>query len=83
MVRKDSCRNSSDCNAYLIQSYLNSQHSKIKLYLHSDEHIKPEEVHSGHVIMATNLAGRQGQPGSARLKKRNELKRKMIVLFGF
>lgn len=43
-----------------IQAVLSSQHFRIKLYLRSDlaEHIKPEEVHQGDVIVATNLAGR-------------------------
>jgi tetratricopeptide (TPR) repeat protein len=41
-----------------VQSYLQSQHSNIKLYLRSDEHTKPEEVHPSDVIVATNLAGR-------------------------
>ena len=93
-------------DANTIQSCLRSQHPKIKLYLKSDEHKNPEDVRSGDVIVATNLArrgtdlkamtdvvdrgglhvivsfmlnnsrveqqafgraGRQGQPGSARL----------------
>ncbi|CAF0826312.1 unnamed protein product [Rotaria sordida] len=43
-----------------IQSVLRSQHPGLKLYLRSDlaEHVKPEEVHQGDVIVATNLAGR-------------------------
>ncbi len=44
-----------------VQSALFSQHhGRLKLYLRSDlsEYVKPEEVHSGDVIVATNLAGR-------------------------
>ena len=43
-----------------IQLRLSTQHSRLKLYLRSDlaEHVKPEEVHEGDVIVATNLAGR-------------------------
>ncbi|CAF4866157.1 unnamed protein product, partial [Rotaria sp. Silwood1] len=50
------CQTIRDAND--VQSYLSSQHSNIKLYLRSDEHTKPEEVHPGDVIVATNLAGR-------------------------
>ncbi|CAF4120117.1 unnamed protein product [Rotaria sp. Silwood2] len=43
-----------------IQSVLRFQNMHLKLYLRSDlaEHVKPEEVHQGDVIVATNLAGR-------------------------
>ncbi len=50
------CQTIRDAND--VQSNLRSQHSRIKLYLLSDEHTKPEEVHSGDVIVETNLAGR-------------------------
>ncbi|CAF2991509.1 unnamed protein product, partial [Rotaria sp. Silwood2] len=50
------CQTIRDAND--VQSYLSSQHSNIKLYLRSDEHTKPEEVHPDDVIVATNLAGR-------------------------
>ncbi|CAF5096107.1 unnamed protein product, partial [Rotaria sp. Silwood1] len=50
------CQTIRDAND--VQSYLSSQHSNIKLYLRSDEHTKPEKVHPGDVIVATNLAGR-------------------------
>ncbi|CAF3627686.1 unnamed protein product [Rotaria sp. Silwood1] len=48
------------CDAEHIRSCLSDQHRNLKLYLRSDlaEHVKPEEVHSGDVIIATNLAGR-------------------------
>ncbi|CAF1280816.1 unnamed protein product, partial [Didymodactylos carnosus] len=48
------------CEAEDIQSSLRSQHPNLKSYLRSDlpEHVKPEEVHLGDVIVATNLAGR-------------------------
>ncbi|CAF1367499.1 unnamed protein product [Rotaria sordida] len=43
-----------------VQLSLHSQHPHLNLYLRSDlaEHNKPELVHSGDVIVATNLAGR-------------------------
>ncbi|CAF4581916.1 unnamed protein product [Rotaria sp. Silwood1] len=43
-----------------VQLSLLSQHPRLNLYLRSDlaEHNKPELVHSGDVIVATNLAGR-------------------------
>ncbi|CAF5050447.1 unnamed protein product, partial [Rotaria sp. Silwood1] len=50
------CQTIRDAND--VQSYLSSQHSNIKLYLRSDDHTKPEEVHPGDVIVAINLAGR-------------------------
>ncbi|CAF1327610.1 unnamed protein product, partial [Didymodactylos carnosus] len=48
------------CDAEDVRSALISQHPQLKLYLRSDlsEHVKPEEVHSDDVILATNLAGR-------------------------
>ncbi|CAF1204706.1 unnamed protein product [Rotaria sordida] len=37
-----------------------SQHRNVKLYVRSDlkQHVKPEDIHEGDIIVATNLAGR-------------------------
>jgi hypothetical protein len=47
-------------DAECVQSILSPLNRRLKLYLRSDlaEHVKPEEVRSGDVIISTNLAGR-------------------------